>query len=78
MKIIFVLILVSLVIALGFLGAFFWAVKSGQYDDDYTPSVRMLFDDTKKPEVGSQKPEVEQRSDLPPSGGVSGQRSDVP
>ncbi|MFN7119404.1 MAG: cbb3-type cytochrome oxidase assembly protein CcoS [Saprospiraceae bacterium] len=45
MKIIFVLILVSLVVALGFLGAFLWAVKSGQYDDDYTPSVRILFDD---------------------------------
>jgi cbb3-type cytochrome oxidase maturation protein len=45
MKIIFLLILVSLVIALGFLAAFLWAVKSGQYDDDYTPSVRILFDD---------------------------------
>lgn len=48
MKIIFLLILVSLIIALGFLAAFFWAVKSGQYDDDYTPSIRILFDDTKK------------------------------
>ncbi|GJM32879.1 MAG: hypothetical protein DHS20C18_18800 [Saprospiraceae bacterium] len=45
MKIIFLLIIVSLFIALGFLAAFFWAVKSGQYDDEYTPSVRMLFDD---------------------------------
>jgi cbb3-type cytochrome oxidase maturation protein len=56
MKIIFVLILVSLVIALGFLGAFLWAVKSGQYDDDYTPSVRMLFDD-EKPAGSSEKSE---------------------
>lgn len=48
MKIIFVLILISLLIALGFLVAFFWAIKSGQYEDDYTPSVRMLFEDTKK------------------------------
>jgi cbb3-type cytochrome oxidase maturation protein len=48
MKIIFVLIIVSLVVALGFLAAFLWAVKSGQYDDDYTPSVRMLFDDETK------------------------------
>ncbi len=47
MKVIFLLILVSLVIALGFLGAFLWAVKSGQYDDDYTPSIRILFDDKK-------------------------------
>ena len=45
MKIIFFLIIVSLLVALGFLAAFLWAVKSGQYDDDYTPSVRMLFDD---------------------------------
>ena len=46
MKVIFLLILVSLFIALGFLVAFFWAVKSGQYEDDYTPSVRILFDET--------------------------------
>jgi nitrogen fixation-related uncharacterized protein len=26
--------------------AFFWAVRSGQYEDDYSPSVRMLFDNT--------------------------------
>ncbi|PIQ08667.1 MAG: cbb3-type cytochrome oxidase assembly protein CcoS, partial [Ignavibacteriales bacterium CG18_big_fil_WC_8_21_14_2_50_31_20] len=34
-------------VALVFLGAYIWAVKSGQYDDKYTPSVRMLFDDNK-------------------------------
>ena len=45
MKIIFLLILVSLLVAVGFLAAFFWAVKSGQYEDDYTPSIRILFDD---------------------------------
>ncbi len=45
MYVIFLLIGISLIIALGFLGAFFWAVRSGQYDDDYTPSVRILFDD---------------------------------
>ncbi|MFQ5447660.1 MAG: cbb3-type cytochrome oxidase assembly protein CcoS [Saprospiraceae bacterium] len=45
MGIIFILIAVSLLVALGFLGAFIWAVKTGQFDDDYTPSVRMLFDD---------------------------------
>lgn len=31
--------------AICFFFAFVKAVKSGQYDDDYTPSVRMLFDD---------------------------------
>ncbi|MBX2887380.1 MAG: cbb3-type cytochrome oxidase assembly protein CcoS [Ferruginibacter sp.] len=44
MSVIFVLIAVSLLLAGGFLLAFFWNVKSGQYDDDYTPSIRMLFD----------------------------------
>jgi cbb3-type cytochrome oxidase maturation protein len=32
-------------LAIGFLSAFIWSVKSGQMDDDYTPSVRILFDD---------------------------------
>ncbi len=45
MEVIFILIGFSLLIALGFLGAFIWATRSGQYDDDYTPSIRMLFDD---------------------------------
>jgi len=47
MGIIYLMIIVSLIVALGFLGAFIWSVKSGQYDDDYTPSVRMLFDSEK-------------------------------
>lgn len=41
------MLIVSLIIALFFLIGFIWATKSGQYDDDYTPSVRMLFDDEK-------------------------------
>lgn len=45
MVIILYLVTISLVLALGFLGAFIWAMKSGQYDDDYTPSVRILFED---------------------------------
>jgi cbb3-type cytochrome oxidase maturation protein len=45
MSVIFILISASLLIAVGFLIAFIWSVKSGQYDDDYTPSVRMLFED---------------------------------
>lgn len=53
MEIIFFLIVISLLIALVFLVAFFWAVKSGQYDDDYTPSVRILFED--KPKKKEQK-----------------------
>ena len=45
MSAIIVLIVCSLTVAFGFLVAFIWSVKAGQYDDDYTPSVRMLFDD---------------------------------
>jgi cbb3-type cytochrome oxidase maturation protein len=45
MKIMFLLIGCSLVLALGFLGLFIWSVRSGQMEDDYTPSVRILFDD---------------------------------
>ena len=45
MNIFFLLIGVSLVAALIFLALFIWAVRSGQYEDNYTPSVRILFDD---------------------------------
>jgi cbb3-type cytochrome oxidase maturation protein len=48
MNIIIILILISLTIALIFLAGFIWSMKSGQYDDTYGPSVRMLFDDKKK------------------------------
>jgi len=34
-----------MVVAGGFLIGFLWAVKKGQYDDPYSPSVRILFDD---------------------------------
>lgn len=47
MSVMFVLIGFSLLVALGFLIAFLWSVKKGQYDDDYTPSVRILFDSNK-------------------------------
>jgi cbb3-type cytochrome oxidase maturation protein len=45
MNVILYLIIISLVVAGGFLAAFFWAVRDGQYDDEYTPSVRILLDD---------------------------------
>lgn len=69
MSVVFVLVFAAILMAGGFLVAFIWSVKSGQYDDTYTPSVRILFDDTmkkkedgnkkkeKKSEVGSQKTE---------------------
>jgi cbb3-type cytochrome oxidase maturation protein len=45
MNIIYLLLGVSVVIALIFFVAFIISVKKGQYDDVYTPSVRMLFED---------------------------------
>ena len=51
MEIIFILIAFSFMLALGFLGAFFWAVRDRQYEDSYSPSVRMLFDDIKSKSV---------------------------
>jgi len=45
MSVIYLLITISIIVALLFLYAFLRAVRQGQFDDDYTPSVRMLFDD---------------------------------
>lgn len=45
MSVIYLLISISIIVALLFLYAFIRAVKNGQFDDDYTPSVRVLFDD---------------------------------
>ncbi|RMB64089.1 cbb3-type cytochrome oxidase assembly protein CcoS [Dokdonia sinensis] len=45
MSIIYMLLAISVVVALIFFVAFIFSVKKGQYDDTYTPSVRMLFDD---------------------------------
>ena len=50
----FILILASLTVAIGFLIAFLWAVRTGQFEDKYTPKVRILFEDKKtKPVVDS-------------------------
>lgn len=45
MSVIYVLLTISLIVAIIFFAAFIISVRSGQYDDDYTPSVRMLFED---------------------------------
>lgn len=44
MNIIFLLLTISIIIALLFLVGFIWSVRSGQYDDSYTPAVRILFE----------------------------------
>jgi cbb3-type cytochrome oxidase maturation protein len=43
--VIVLLILAGGVVAGGFLAAFAWAVKAGQFDDTVTPPVRILGDD---------------------------------
>jgi cbb3-type cytochrome oxidase maturation protein len=45
MSVITVLIIVSILVATGFLVAFLWSAGSGQYDDDISPAVRMLIED---------------------------------
>jgi cbb3-type cytochrome oxidase maturation protein len=65
MSVIYLLITISIFVAIAFFIAFVIAVKSGQYDDDYTPSVRMLFDDelakkeTRTPEVANSIQKIE-------------------
>lgn len=45
MSVIYLLLAISVVVAIVFFVVFLFSVKRGQYDDVYTPSVRMLFDD---------------------------------
>jgi cbb3-type cytochrome oxidase maturation protein len=45
MSVIVLLIVAGGAVAAGFLGAFAWAVQSGQFDDTCTPAVRMLLHD---------------------------------
>ena len=55
MEIIYLLIGISIFMATVFLIAFLWSVKTGQFDDEYTPSVRILFDDEIKDEKLKEK-----------------------
>lgn len=68
MSVIAVLIIFSLIVASGFLIAFLWAVKSGQFEDRYTPSVRILFDEMKK-ETQDQKTENHKQGAVDKAGG---------
>ncbi len=45
MSALFILIGISLLVAIGFLIAFLISVKNNQFEDDYTPAIRILFDD---------------------------------
>lgn len=61
MSVVFILVFVAIIMAGAFLVSFIWAVKSGQYEDTYTPSVRILFDDLLvKKEKEEEKKEIVQ------------------
>ena len=45
MEVIVILLITSISIAAIFLAAFLWNVKTGQYDDDTSPAIRILYDD---------------------------------
>ena len=57
MSVIFLLIPLSIVIAVCFLGAFIWAVRSGQYEDTCTPSMRLLLEE-KRAAKAKKEPET--------------------
>jgi len=64
MSVIYLLISISIIVAIGFFIAFIRAVKSGQYDDDYTPSVRMLFDDELLKETNKNQIQITEEKQL--------------
>ncbi len=45
MNVVYVVLPVAIVLAIGFVAAFIWATRNGQYDDMDSPSVRMLHDE---------------------------------
>jgi len=55
MSALFILIGISLMVAASFLAAFIWSVNNGQFDDDYTPSIRMLFENEPKETISEIK-----------------------
>lgn len=61
MSVIYVLLAISITVAILFFIAFIVAVRNGQYDDSYTPSVRMLFEDELvKPQESKHPSEIDQ------------------
>jgi cbb3-type cytochrome oxidase maturation protein len=61
MSAILFLIIIGIIVAVGFLIVFIWAVKSGQYDDSFSPSVRMLFEH-KEPEKDKKEEPLNQNN----------------
>lgn len=61
------LIFISLLLAVGFLLAYLRAARDGQFDDEYTPSIRMLFDGNIPNQDGKEEDIKQQDEDLKPS-----------
>lgn len=62
MNIIYMLLAISVFVALVFFVAFIFSVKKGQYDDTYTPAIRMLFEDELVDEKKNKKNSVSKPS----------------
>ena len=60
----YILIIASVSVAIGFLIAFVWALRHGQFEDSYTPAIRILFDDSKSMKPIGEK-EHSEGSDTP-------------
>ena len=59
MSVIILLIVFSLLIAIGFLMAFIWSIKNNQYDDVQTPALRILFEnETENKPIENHKEEL--------------------
>ncbi len=56
MSVMILLLGASLMVALIFLGAFIWSVKSGQYEDDFSPAHKILFEDKPTKDTNTTKP----------------------
>jgi cbb3-type cytochrome oxidase maturation protein len=54
MSVLYLLIIISLVVAISFLGAFIWSVRNGQHEDYYTPSIRILLDDEEQADLNKE------------------------
>ena len=56
MSVIYMLLAISVTVALLFFAIFIFSVRQGQYDDPYTPAVRILFEDELVKDQGEQQP----------------------
>jgi len=56
MSVIYVLLPVAVLMALGFVAMFVWATRTGQFDDVSTPQLRVLFDEEEAKRAAKPEP----------------------